>query len=140
MIMPLFALANAGVHIGKIRTLITHPVAIGVLMGLFVGKPIGVAGFAWLATKFRAAAPAEVNWRQIIGASCLCGIGFTMSLFIGGLAFGESPLLDMAKIGILSASLLAGIAGAIVLAKTPTQQLRMTIQTDPPLETGRLDR
>lgn len=116
LVMPLFAFANAGVQIfGNIRASVTHPVAIGVLIGLFVGKPLGISSFAWLAAKCGATTPAEVNWRQVFGASWLCGIGFTMSLFIAGLAFGEGPLLDMAKIGTLAASLLAGIAGAIVL-------------------------
>lgn len=116
LVMPLFAFANAGVQIfGNIRASVTHPVAIGVLIGLFVGKPLGISSFAWLAAKCGATTPAEVNWRQIFGASWLCGIGFTMSLFIAGLAFGEGSLLDMAKIGTLAASLLAGIAGAIVL-------------------------
>ena len=116
LVMPLFALANAGVHIlGNVRLALTHPIAIGVWIGLFLGKPIGITSFAWLATRFSASSPADVSWRQLFGASWLCGIGFTMSLFIAGLAFEEEALLDMAKIGILAASILAGIAGAIIL-------------------------
>jgi Na+:H+ antiporter, NhaA family len=115
-IMPLFAFANAGVHIlGNIRAAVTNPIVIGVWIGLFVGKPIGITSFAWLATKFRASIPEGVRWGQLFGASWVCGIGFTMSLFIASLAFADEGLLDMAKIGILFASALAGIAGAIIL-------------------------
>jgi len=115
-VMPLFALANAGVHIlGNVGLAVTHPIAIGVWVGLFIGKPIGITCFAWVATKLGASSPAEVSWKQLFGASWLCGIGFTMSLFIAGLAFEEEALLNMAKIGILAASVAAGIAGAIIL-------------------------
>jgi Na+:H+ antiporter, NhaA family len=116
-IMPVFALANAGVPIlENLRAAVTHPVAIGVALGLFFGKPIGITAVAWLGTKLKIAAPpVGVNWQQIFGASWLCGIGFTMSLFIAGLAFDDAALLDMSKIGILAASVLAGCAGAMVL-------------------------
>ncbi|HEY6291598.1 MAG TPA: Na+/H+ antiporter NhaA [Terriglobia bacterium] len=116
-IMPVFALANAGVHIlGNIGAAATHPVTIGVVLGLLAGKPLGIATFAWLAAKSKMASPpAAMSWKKIFGASWLCGIGFTMSLFIASLAFGEGTLLDMSKIGILFASLLAGVAGAIIL-------------------------
>jgi len=87
-------------------------VTLGVMLGLFVGKPAGITAFAWRGAKSSLASPpAGVAWKRIFGASWLCGIGFTMSLFIASLAFGEGPLLDIAKIGILSASALAGIAG-----------------------------
>jgi Na+:H+ antiporter, NhaA family len=122
-IMPLFAFANAGVHIlGNIGAALTNPVAIAVWIGLFVGKPAGVTSFAWLATKCRASIPEGVSWGQLFGASWLCGIGFTMSLFIAGLAFADEGLLDMAKIGILFASALAGLAGAIIL-RTRTSEV-----------------
>jgi len=121
-IMPLFAFANAGVHIlGNLRAVVTNPVAIAVWIGLFFGKPIGITSFAWLATKFRASIPAGVRWGQLFGASWLCGIGFTMSLFIAGLAFADESLLDMAKIGTLSASVLAGLAGAIILRRRSSE-------------------
>ncbi|HXZ80166.1 MAG TPA: Na+/H+ antiporter NhaA [Terriglobales bacterium] len=117
LIMPLFALANAGVYIiGNIRAAVSHPVTLGVTLGLFVGKPLGITAFAWLGAKSTLASPpAGVAWKQILGASWLCGVGFTMSPFIASLAFGEGPLLDIAKIGILSASVLAGIAGTRML-------------------------
>ena len=119
LIMPLFAFANAGVYIiGNIRTAVAHPVTLGVVLGLFAGKPVGITVFAWLADKSRLASPpAGVVWKQIFGASWLCGIGFTMSLFISSLAFGEGSLLDIAKIGILSASALAGVAGVMMLRR-----------------------
>ena len=95
---------------------------LGVILGLVVGKPIGISLFAWLAVRSRAATlPQGVGWRAIAGVSFLGGIGFTMSLFIGTLGFGEgSPLLDSAKIGILVASFVAGLAGWLVLRRTGT--------------------
>lgn len=121
-IMPVFALANAGVIIPpSLAEALTHPVTLGVAVGLFIGKPLGITTVAWLAAKLRiAAAPAGVTWLQIFGASWLCGIGFTMSLFVAGLAFEEPSYLDMSKIAILGASLLAGSAGAIVLTRVTT--------------------
>lgn len=117
VVMPLFAFANAGVRIvGHVAEAARHPVTWGVLLGLLLGKPIGISLFAWLSTKFRLAArPAETTWWQVVGASVLCGIGFTMSLFIATLAFGEGYLLNMAKIGTLTASAVASICGASLL-------------------------
>jgi len=118
-IMPVFALANAGVPIFRnLGTAIAHPVTLGVAMGLLLGKPFGITAAAWLGTWLKMAAPPSgVGWKQIAGASWLCGIGFTMSLFIAGLAFEESALLDFAKIGTLTASMLAGVGGAMVLRR-----------------------
>ena len=119
LIMPLFAFANAGVRIvGNVSSAITDPVSVGVALGLFVGKPLGICVFAWLSAKTGLATPpAELSWRSILGASWLCGIGFTMSLFMATQAFGEGALLDMAKIGTLGASLLAGVVGSLLLVK-----------------------
>jgi Na+:H+ antiporter, NhaA family len=116
-IMPLFAMANAGVHfLGGFVDAVSHPVTLGVAVGLLLGKPIGIAGSAWLGVKLGIASPPTgIAWKQILGAGWLCGIGFTMSLFVAGLAFGQGPLLDMSKLGILSASVLSGLGGAIVL-------------------------
>jgi NhaA family Na+:H+ antiporter len=119
LVMPLFAFANAGVGIlGNIQPAIRHPASIGVALGLFIGKPVGIWMFAWLSVRTRLAMlPSELSWRNILGAGCLCGIGFTMALFIATLAFGEGALLNLSKIGILGASLLAGICGSLLLLR-----------------------
>jgi Na+:H+ antiporter, NhaA family len=116
-IMPLFALANAGVSLsGDLSGAVASSVALGVLAGLVFGKQVGITLFAWLAVRSGlAAVPAGVTWRHLYGASWLAGIGFTMSLFIASLAFGDSPLLSTAKVGILVASLIAGVGGWTIL-------------------------
>jgi Na+:H+ antiporter, NhaA family len=119
-IMPLFALANAGVHFGRdLFNALSVPVTVGIVLGLVIGKPLGITLFAWLATRAGVAAlPPNSTWRELHGVSWLGGIGFTMSLFIAGLAFPDNPeLLDSAKVGILAASILAGAAGWIVLRR-----------------------
>jgi NhaA family Na+:H+ antiporter len=90
----------------------------GVLLGLLVGKPAGVLLASWAVVKGGLAAlPAGSNWRQVTGVAVLCGIGFTMSLFVGNLAFGDRPdLLSATKVGILVASLVSGIAGGAIIA------------------------
>ncbi len=117
LIMPIFAFSNAGVHLlGQVEASVRHPVSIGVFLGLLLGKPLGIMSFSWLAHRTGlASAPDGVSWRQIFGASWLCGIGFTMSLFIAGLALQPDSLVDMAKIGTLAASVMAGVIGSIVL-------------------------
>ena len=116
-IMPLFALANAGVGLpDDLGHLVREPVVAAVVGGLLIGKPLGIAVFSWIAVRANIAQlPALANWRQLIGVAALGGIGFTMSLFIGGLAYGESIELTEAKIGVLGASLLAGILGWLLL-------------------------
>ena len=116
-ILPLFALANAGVELGSGSSgLITNPITLGVVLGLIVGKQIGITSFAWLAVRLGLAAlPAGVTWRQIYGISCLGGIGFTMSIFIATLAFESASLLVAAKTGILLASLLSAVIGWVVV-------------------------
>lgn len=116
-IVPLFALANAGVSVqGGVGQTLTEPVTLGIIAGLVLGKQVGVTLCAWLAVRAGVAdLPEEVGWRHIYGASWLAGIGFTMSLFIGSLAFGDGALLDAAKVGILAASLLAGLVGWVIL-------------------------
>ncbi|HBF13048.1 MAG TPA: Na+/H+ antiporter NhaA [Deltaproteobacteria bacterium] len=117
LILPLFALANAGVSLkGDLFTTMKHPVTMGIIVGLVIGKPVGIFLFSWLAVKTRVAVlPKNIGWKMIFGVACLGGIGFTMSLFISGLAFGESSLTSYSKIGILMASTLAGIIGWIFL-------------------------
>jgi Na+:H+ antiporter, NhaA family len=120
-IMPVFALANAGVSLhGEVSAMVMNPVTIGVLAGLFVGKQIGILVASWLAVRVGLAVlPAEMRWRDVWGVGLLGGIGFTMSLFIANLAFADAASIDAAKVGILAASLLSGVAGTIVLARRP---------------------
>jgi NhaA family Na+:H+ antiporter len=119
VIMPVFAFANAGVRIlGNVSAAARHPVSLGVALGLFVGKPIGIWLFARLSVSTRLATPPqEMSWGKIFGASWVCGIGFTMSLFIATLAFGEGALLNMSKIGTLAASVGAGVCGSVFLLR-----------------------
>jgi NhaA family Na+:H+ antiporter len=117
VIMPIFALANAGVALDAAAVgAVFHPISLGIFCGLVLGKPVGVVAFSWLATRLdMASLPDSVRWRQILGTGTLAGIGFTMSLFVANLAFGPTPTLETAKVGILTASLASGIAGAIIL-------------------------
>ena len=117
-VMPVFALANAGVDLGgtSIAALFTEPVSLGVLVGLVVGKQIGVFGAAWLVVRVGwAQLPAGVTWRLVWGAAALAGIGFTMSLFIASLGFGAGKALTEAKMGILAASFVAAVIGVGIL-------------------------
>jgi NhaA family Na+:H+ antiporter len=122
-IMPLFAFANAGVSLGKdLPQALSHPVAWGVIAGLVIGKQLGITLAVWILIKTNLATrPVGVTWRQIYGAGWLAGIGFTMSLFVGSLAFGDNGLLSIAKIGILAASLISGIVGWAILRSAPLQ-------------------
>jgi NhaA family Na+:H+ antiporter len=117
VIMPIFALANAGVSLrGDIFIALTHPVTWGVIAGLIAGKQLGIMSAVWLLIQMNIATkPAGVTWRQLYGVGWLAGIGFTMSLFIASLAFGDTPLLTMAKMGILAASLMAALVGWTIL-------------------------
>ncbi len=120
-VIPIFALANAGVLLNvNLSTLLSSSVVWGIGLGLVVGKQAGIALFAWLAVKFNLAdLPDGLTWRHIYGASWLAGIGFTMSLFIGDLAFGAGELLNQAKIGILGASIVTGLVGWLILRTSP---------------------
>ncbi len=113
VVLPIFALANAGVMIeGDVFATLGHPVALGILAGLVIGKPVGVTLASWLAIRVGLATmPSDLTWRYLVGTGFLAGIGFTMSLFIEGLAFGKTPLDTPAKVGILTASTLAGTIG-----------------------------
>ena len=116
IILPLFALFSAGVAFSP-ETMGDFPtsVASGVVLGLVLGKPLGVLLFAWLIVKFAKVELQGVTLMQLLGAGCLAGIGFTMSIFISELAFVSQEVIDQAKVGILLASLLSGIIGAVVL-------------------------
>ncbi len=114
-IVPLFGFANAGVALGGDAAPLA-PLPLAIALGLFIGKQAGVFGSVWLAVKLKfATRPAKASWSQIYGVSLLCGIGFTMSLFIGGLAFPAQPQADAVKIGVLMGSLLSAVAGVMVL-------------------------
>ncbi|HAV78088.1 MAG TPA: Na+/H+ antiporter NhaA [Anaerolineae bacterium] len=116
-IMPVFALANAGVIIsGDFFASIGKPVTIGVMAGLIFGKQLGIFSASFLAVKMGwSDLPAGMTWKRLYGLSWLAGIGFTMSLFIASLAFDGSQFLSLAKVGILIASLISGIVGAVIL-------------------------
>jgi NhaA family Na+:H+ antiporter len=121
VVIPVFALANAGVSISgsSLADAITSRVTLGVVAGLVVGKTIGVTVFTWMATKIGLTRlPEDVGWSQLVGVAALAGIGFTVSLFITSLAFRTQPVQDAAKVGILIASLLAGLLGALLLAQS----------------------
>ncbi|MCB9450138.1 MAG: Na+/H+ antiporter NhaA [Anaerolineaceae bacterium] len=118
-IMPVFALANAGVALtGDIGATLSQSTTLGVIIGLVIGKPLGIMLFSWLAVRFNLAdKPADVTWRHLHAVGWLAGVGFTMSLFIAGLAFDGTALLPLAKTGILVASLLAGVIGFALLRR-----------------------
>jgi NhaA family Na+:H+ antiporter len=119
-ILPLFAFANAGLSLtGVTLESFTHHVPMGIAVGLLLGKTLGVFGLTWLAVKTGIAAlPQGANWGQVLGVAILCGIGFTMSLFVGSLAFepGVSDYAGMDRMGILTGSILAALIGYTVTA------------------------
>lgn len=118
-ILPLFAFANAGVYLaGVTLDNFTHPVPMGIAAGLLIGKTLGVFGLTWLAIQTGLAKlPNEANWGQVLGVSILCGIGFTMSLFVGSLAFeaGASDYAGEDRMGILTGSILSALIGYAVM-------------------------
>jgi len=117
-IIPLFAFANAGIVVNSsLLGDIGNPIALGVLVGMVLGKPVGIAFFAWIATKFKLASlPDGVSWKHIIGVGFLGGIGFTMAIFIDNLAFATDQYsIEIAKLAILLGSILAGIIGYVML-------------------------
>lgn len=121
-VLPIFAFANAGVSFSGVGLdQLVHGVPMGIAMGLFIGKQIGVFGFCWLAIKCRICSlPEGMNWLSLYGTAALCGIGFTMSLFIGSLAFQETGINQIfdERLGILLGSLLSGVLGYLVLRKS----------------------
>ncbi|NWC97871.1 Na+/H+ antiporter NhaA [Pseudomonas sp. P7779] len=125
-ILPLFAFANAGVSLAGVNLeSFTHHVPMGIAAGLLLGKTVGVLGFTWVMVKTGLAAlPAGANWGQVLGVAVLCGIGFTMSLFVGSLAFvpGSSEYAGMDRMGILTGSILAALIGYAVTAMASRKQ------------------
>lgn len=121
VIVPLFGFANAGVDLSGITARdMVDPLPLGIALGLFLGKQIGIFGAVWLAVRSGfAAKPRGATWLQIYAVAILCGIGFTMSLFIGALAFPDAQLIDEAKLGTLAGSLLAALVGALAMRLAP---------------------
>jgi Na+:H+ antiporter, NhaA family len=117
LILPIFALANAGVPLSfqDLTRAASSSVTLGIVAGLVAGKMLGISGFAWLSLRLGARLPRELRWRHLFGLAALAGIGFTMSLFISGLAFQDPGLENEAKVGILAGSLLAASVGALIL-------------------------
>ncbi|HIW76767.1 MULTISPECIES: Na+/H+ antiporter NhaA [Gordonibacter] len=117
-ILPLFALTNADVSLvgADLGAFLTDPVLYGVMLGLLVGKPLGIMLFSFIVVKLKVASlPENVNWMHMLGASILGGVGFTMAIFVANLAFTDEALVTTAKAGILAASLLAGVLGFLFL-------------------------
>lgn len=113
VVMPLFALANAGISLSGVQ--FASPLAIAILISFVIGKPLGIVLFSWVAVRLRIAIlPDSLNWRMIIGAGMLAGIGFTMALFIANLAFNPAQMSEI-KLGIFSASIFSALSGFIFL-------------------------
>lgn len=121
LVVPLFALANAGVRFeGSVVDALTSPVALGVSLGLIVGKIVGISVFTWVAVKSgMGRLPAGASWRHVFGVSAVAGIGFTVALFITALAFDDPVLADDAKVGIFAGSIVAGLIGVAIFRLGP---------------------
>jgi NhaA family Na+:H+ antiporter len=119
-VMPIFALANAGISlsIDELSTALTHPITIGISLGLLIGKPLGILLFTWIAVKLKLCdLPDGSRWSDIAGIGILGGIGFTMSMFITNLAYLDAEQIALAKVGIFMASILAGAFGYLLLSR-----------------------
>ena len=128
LILPIFAFANAGVSFSDVGIdALVSPLSLGIAAGLVIGKQIGIFGACWLAAKTGLASiPEEVTWRHLYGLACLAGIGFTMSLFIGGLAFTDPAQIGAVKVGVLMGSLVSATIGMTVLASARPMPVRVT--------------
>jgi NhaA family Na+:H+ antiporter len=117
MVLPVFAFANAGVSFEGITPAgLLEPIPFGIALGLLIGKPLGILALSYLAVRTGLARlPQGVDWQQLAGVGCLAGVGFTMSLFIGGLAFETSEQLNAVRLGVLAGSLLSGTLGFLIL-------------------------
>jgi NhaA family Na+:H+ antiporter len=121
IVMPIFALANAGIHISGLSSPFITPVTLGIVLGLMLGKPIGITGATYLAHRLGwAKKPNAISWKHVFGAGILGGVGFTMSIFVTQLSFTDPALTSMAKLFILCSSLIMGIFGVLYLMRTGT--------------------
>jgi NhaA family Na+:H+ antiporter len=133
LIVPLFALANAGVYIDSdtMERAIESPLSQGVALGLVLGKPVGIFLFTWLAVQLKLCdKPTGASWGQILGVGMIAGIGFTISLLITGLAFENELLIDEAKLGVLAGSTVAGLAGLVFLFLSSSPARRSEVTSD----------
>lgn len=129
MILPIFAFANAGVSLtGLSVSDLTQPLTFGIAAGLFLGKQIGVVAATWIAVKSGIAKlPEGINWLHLYGVACLTGIGFTMSLFVGSLAFGADDAMNAVRLGVIFGSVLSGILGFVVLRSMAPKPVKAAV-------------
>jgi Na+:H+ antiporter, NhaA family len=133
-VIPIFALANAGVSLSRdsLAAAFSSPVTLGIVAGLVGGKLLGVTGFSWVAARIGIASlPRDVTRRHVVGVGAIAGIGFTVSLFIAGLAFDDTQLVGEAKIGILLASAIAALLGVSALIRGPNQTTDRDVDINP---------
>ena len=132
LVIPIFGFANAGVSLSGITLdSFLQPLPLGIALGLLIGKQIGIFGFGWLAIKTGVATmPEGVNWRMLHALSLLAAIGFTMSLFIGNLAFLDGATVDQVKIGVLSGSVIAALAGYFLLKSALPEKAQTQAEAD----------
>jgi NhaA family Na+:H+ antiporter len=127
VIMPLFGMANSGVSVAGMTVAdLTEPVFLGVAVGLFLGKQLGIFAFTWLAVRVGAAeVPGGATWSRVYGVAMVAGIGFTVALFIANLAFGhDRGLLNQARLGVMVGSVVSGLSGMLVLRLLPPPAAR----------------
>ena len=142
VIVPIFALANAGIPLSSqaLSDAASSPITYGVIAGLVVGKLVGVTLFTWLAARLRIGVlPVGARWRDVVGVATLAGIGFTVSIFVAGLAFDDTGLQNEAKVGILAASAIAAAAGSFLLFRAgdaPSARRRRTNPSSPAADGG----
>lgn len=131
-ILPIFAFANSGLSFeGMTLSAFADPIFLGIAAGLFVGKQVGVFGLSWLAIRMKLGAmPEGANWRQLYGVAVLTGIGFTMSLFIGGLAFPDGNAMVETKLGVIAGSVASAALGWLLLSTAPKNRVRGKVLND----------
>lgn len=124
VVLPIFALANAGIVFTSdtLSEAMNSPITLGVVVALLVGNPLGILGMTWLAVRLGIGQlPSTVTWGHVLGTGFLAGIGFTVAIFVSGIAFHDPDLVDRAKMGIFGASLIAGVSGYLFLRITGTR-------------------